>query len=103
MSARLFSRDPVAGITKYWHYDNDTDTAVIETQQDVTELLDANKREQNSYSSLDRIGEWQRFASVPMSIYADWVVTGKIHDQAHMKRFFNDSENRHLRTRLIRI
>lgn len=44
MHTRIWSQDPASGITKLWHYDPDTDQAIIETRQDVEPLIEANKR-----------------------------------------------------------
>jgi len=43
---RLFGHDPLTGITQYWHV-TDKGEYVIETQQDVTSIAEANKRQYN--------------------------------------------------------
>ena len=99
MSKRIFSRDPVFGVTKYWHYDESTDQATIETVQDSEALLDRNVAEYNEYSSLDRWREGlgRKVASIPMTMYAELIATGKIHDQKYLKQMLNDISFRKLR------
>jgi hypothetical protein len=99
MSRRLFSHDAEAGITKWWHYDGDTDTAVIETQQDITDLIESNKRSYAAHEGTRRWGELERVATIPLSLYYKWMQEGKTRDQKFLRNFFNSSENRHLRTR----
>lgn len=103
MSRRLFSRDPTFGVTKWWHYDADTDVATIETVQDVEPLLDRNASLQNNVTSLDRWGDGKIVASIPMSIYAEFLASGKINDQAFMRRWLNDRDNRKYRVRPGRV
>ena len=101
MSRRFFERNDFLGTTKYWHYDADTDTATIETVQDAEQLLDQNVAEYNEYGSFDRWnvdGLGRKVASIPMTMYADLLATGKLHDQAYLKRMLNDSEFRKFRT-----
>jgi hypothetical protein len=103
MSRRLFSHDPVFGVTKFWHYDESSDTAVIETVQDIEPLLERNKALQNNQTRLDRWGEGRIAASIPMSEYAQLLADGRAHDQAALRRWINDPENRKYRTFLGRI
>lgn len=75
MSKRLFSHDPVMGITKYWHYDAGTDTAQIETVQDVSGILEANKIERNAHDGTWKDG-MHKVASIPMTLYHSWKKEG---------------------------
>jgi hypothetical protein len=103
MPKRLFSHDPEAGITKWWHWDEMSDTVMIETVQDVQAIIDQNVANQNETTSLDRWGDGKIVASIPMTEYAKLLVGGKIHDQAYMRRWLNDPDNRKFRTRLGRV
>ena len=101
MSRRFMERNDFLGTTKYWHYDPDTDTARIETVQDVEQLLDQNVAEYNEYTSLDRWTEkgiGRKVASIPMTVYSELLASGKIHDQAYMRRMLNDNGFRKFRT-----
>jgi len=94
---RLFDHDPVMGITRYFDYDPLTDQATISSHQTLDPLLERNVQEQNAQTSLDRWGDGRVVASVPMSIYSQWVAEGKDKDDAFLKRWLNDPENRKFR------
>lgn len=100
---RLFSHDPTFGITKWWHWDEEKQAGTIETVQHVDALLDRNVSSQNAQTRLDRWGDGKIVASIPLSIYAELLGSGKVHDQAYLKRWINDPDNRKFRTRLGRI
>lgn len=88
--------DPATGISHVFSID-EHGLATITVEQDVTPIVETNKREFNADHR--GFGEWSKVASVPLSIYNDWVKQGKVHDQAFLKRFLNDPENRFFRTR----
>jgi len=100
MEKRIFSEDKDLGITRYWHYNNETDEATIQTQQDVTDIIEENKQE---FHMVDERagwkGEFHRVASIPMSIYSQLKAEGKLEDQEYMKRWLNSDENRFFRVR----
>lgn len=97
MADKVFDVDPLSGITSYWHYDDATDTALIEKRQDVSDILDANKAEFNADHG--RYGEWTKVASIPLSVYYDLKAKGIVDDPVAMKRWLNDADNRFFRTR----
>lgn len=97
MADKVFDVDPLSGITSYWHYDEATDTALIEKRQDVSDILDANKAEFNADHG--RYGEWTKVASIPLSVYYDLKAKGIVDDPVAMKRWLNDADNRFFRTR----
>jgi len=41
---RFFSKDDEQGITRYFHFDDETGQATIQTQQDVTAIIEENKK-----------------------------------------------------------
>lgn len=96
---KLFDANPELGITRFWHYDEEKDEATIQTQQDVSAIIEENKQEFNLVDERARWGEWTRVASIPLSLYYQLKAEGKLDDQAYMKRFLNDPENRHFRVR----
>jgi hypothetical protein len=96
---RLFSTDADQGITRIFHYDEDTDQATIQTQQDVTAIIEENKQEYAQVDERARWGEWTRVASIPMSIYFQLKAEGKLDDEAYMKKWINDPNNKYFRTR----
>ncbi len=67
---KLFDVNAQQGITRTWHYNTDTDEVTIQTQQDVTDVIEANKA---IYNAVDEkanwTGEWHLVASIPESLY----------------------------------
>ena len=96
---KLFDKDDALGITRIWHYDPDTDQATIETRQDVSAIIEENKNEYAQIDERARWGEWTRVASIPMSVYFQLKREGKLDDDAYMKRWLNDPDNKYFRTR----
>ena len=68
MSVRIFDEDPEAGLTRLWHYDDDT--ATIETSQDVGDLVETNKKIHNEFDGgrARWPGDWHRVASILLSV-----------------------------------
>ena len=95
---KVFSHDPMTGITKYWH-DNQDGTVTIESDQDVSEILKANQANRSSFEKGDRWGEMSRVASIPLTVYYDLKQKGILDDQAAMKKWLNDPDNELFRTR----
>jgi hypothetical protein len=104
MSRRLFSHNAALGITTYAHVDEDSDRIVLEKVADETALLEALQRKRNGFTSFDRMGDGlQQVAEVPMHEYAKWLADGRDKDQAFIRRWVNDPENRRYRVRDMRI
>lgn len=87
------------------------DGLVIETVQDVSEIVDANRRE---YASYDERARWSdeplgnKVASIPMTVIDDLNKAGimrgfHVLDQAKFKAWLNNPDNRFFRTRPGRI
>lgn len=89
--------DPVTGISHVFNYDEVTDEATITAEQDVSAVIEQNKRAYND--APDRHGEWSRVAQIPMVVYMDLKKQGILDDQAAMKKWLNDPDNRFFRTR----
>ena len=99
MQKKIFDTNKELGITRTWHYDEDKDEATIQTQQDVTDVIEENKNEFNQIDERAKWGEFNKVASIPLSLYYQLKAEGKLDDQAYMKRWLNDPDNRHFRTR----
>jgi len=89
--------DPFSGIAHWVDTDESTGITTYGVDQDVQEIVEDNKAQYN----VDHPGwgDGRHVARVPMSIFAEWVRTGKDKDQAYLKRSLNSPENRHFRTR----
>jgi hypothetical protein len=94
---KLLDTDPISGIRHVFHYDNATDIATITAEQDVNEVIEANKQQFNDAPT--KHGEWNKVASIPMVIYMDLKKKGIVDDPVAMKRWLNDPDNRFFRTR----
>jgi hypothetical protein len=102
-SKRVFSHDPTTGVTKWFHYDDDTEQVVIETTQNVDAVLEDAKRSFNSYGKMARWGDGDRVAHIPAAVYAKWCAEGKLGDQTTIRNWINDPANKHFRTRPGRV
>lgn len=100
---RLFSHDPVTGLTRWFHYDDDTDQCTIETTQNVEGILDDSKRSFNRYGKTARWGDGDKVANIPMSVYSQWCAKGQLGDQKVIRDWINDPANKHFRTRPGRV
>ena len=97
---RLFGKDPLTGITQYWH-GTDKGEYVIETQQDVTAIAEANKRQYND--TPDRYRDVNKVASIPLNVYYDLKRRGIADDPVAFKKWLNDRDNEVFRTRAGRL
>ncbi len=99
---RLFSHDPLSGVRKYFRYHEgereSEDTFTIETEFDVEPLIEANKRDFNSLTSLDRWGDGRHVARIPMPLWAQLREKRITEDEPAFKRWLNDPDNRFFRT-----
>jgi DNA-directed RNA polymerase specialized sigma54-like protein len=96
---RHFDYDPVTGLNEVFIW-NDDGTFTIQVQQDVEPAIEANKKIFNEYSGpRDKWGEMHRVASIPLSIYQEWLQSGKTKDKTFIKRWLNDPDNAAFRTR----
>ena len=93
---RLFDKDPLTGITKYWHV-TDKGEYVVETKQDVSAIVERNKNEYketpNKYRDVNKV------ASLPLTVYYELKRQGIADDPKAMRKWLNDSDQRVFRTR----
>lgn len=106
-NTRLLDHDKATGISEYYHFDPQTNGFVIETKQDVSDLIELNKARQNTDHG--RWGEFTMVASFPMTILMELVKQNildigfnVINDKA-FGRWLNDPENAVWRTRLGKV
>ena len=95
---KVFSHDPMTGITKYWH-DNQVGTVTIESDQDVKAIMEANQFGRKEMDKHTKWGEMSRVASIPLTLYYELQKKGILDDQAAMKKWLNDPDNELFRTR----
>jgi hypothetical protein len=97
MKKRLFGHDPLTGVTEYWHV-TDKGEYVIEKIQDVTSIVEANKRQYNE--APQKYGDMNKVASIPLSVYYELKRQGIADDPKAFRKWLNDSNNQAFRTRL---
>ncbi|NBW67854.1 MAG: hypothetical protein EBR47_03975 [Betaproteobacteria bacterium] len=100
MDKKILDVSPDKAITRTWHFNPDTEETTIQTTQDVTAVIEANKRD---FAAIDNKanwkGEWHHVASIPESLYYKLKAEGKIDDPVYMKKWLNDADNRFFRVR----
>ena len=100
MDKRILDVSPDKAITRTWHFNPETEETTIQTSQDVTAVVEANKRD---FAAIDNkanwTGEWHHVASIPESLYYKLKAEGKLDDEAYMKKWLNDPDNRFFRVR----
>lgn len=102
---RLLDHDPVTGTSTYHDYDHNDKTTQIVEVQDISSILEHNKKLQNEerYKRAGIKEDWYHFASVPNSVllkfrqehHLDW---RNKDDLKKIERLLNTSEYRYLRT-----
>lgn len=105
MTKRVLDYDPYTGITTNFDYIPETDTTIIEREQDVSVILDANKAIQNeTWISQKGIKDgWWLYGQIPMIVIEKWIneygvdVFNKDHQKAVFK-LLNDPQYRYLKT-----
>jgi hypothetical protein len=97
MTKRLINDDAFTGVKTFYEYDAGKDEAIISKEQDVSAIIEQNKREFNE--APERWGEWSKVGSIPISVYYELERQGITKDQERMKKWLNDPDNLYFRTR----
>ena len=84
---------------------NEPDGSVsITTHQDIEPTIEQNKKEYNLYGdklTSGKMGEWHRVASIPSTIYDQWLkeTNGAIKkDNKLLAKYLNDPDNKYFKT-----
>lgn len=97
---RVFSSDPLTRTRQVFHSE-EPGQYIIETQQDVTDLVELNKAQYNAFShkSVQKFkGErFHCYARVPLALLFD-PATGRMKDDDELKRWLNSNEALAFRT-----
>lgn len=106
---RLLEKDPLTGIERWFQYDSSTKKSTIKTLQDVTEILEWNKVQQNhGDDGYNKDKSWRRAAEIPVTVIHKWLreegidVYNNDHWPAVVKKL-DSIEYRYLRTHPGRI
>jgi len=104
---RVLDFDPHTGIKHNFVYEAgetpSQDRFVIETTQDVSDIIARNRASANDVDKHKPWGEWSKVASLPLSIYYDLKQQGILDDKKRFKKWLNDPDNKYFRTRGGRI
>tara|TARA_B100000902_G_scaffold253356_1_gene239863 strand:- start:2245 stop:2571 length:327 start_codon:yes stop_codon:yes gene_type:complete len=104
---RTLEFDPLTGVKHDFIFEAgdkpSQDRFVIETTQDVTELIKRNKRSLNDIDRHQPYGEWSKIASLPLSVYWDLKKQGIVDDRNAFKKWLNDPDNKYYRTRVGKV
>jgi hypothetical protein len=99
----LISENASIGQKQYWHED-DEGNVTIQTVQDISAIVEANKR---AYNQVDEKANWKgevhQIGSIPLSIFYNLRDQGILGDQKRMKAWLNDPANQVFRTRPGRV
>ena len=96
-------------MTEWFHYDQHTGGFVIETQQDVSAIVEVNRAQYNATEKHTRYGELAEVARVPLSVLLELskqgfvTPTGRILDEKKYKAWLNDPANSMWRVRRGRV
>ena len=95
---KLIHSEQDIGYQQVFHSDSEGNLA-IQTVQDVTDVVEENKRLFNATEKSTPWGEGQRVASIPLSIYYSKEFQEIRKDQKKLRAWLNDSANAAFRTR----
>lgn len=100
---KLLSVDAQKGKQTIAHYDGDGGL-ILETKQDISHIIEVNKRKFNDITSLDRWGDMTHIATIPDAVIDDLNKKGimrgyAVVDEASFAAFLNNPDNRYLRVR----
>lgn len=99
----LISSDPLTGVNTWFDYEEDTDTTIISTTQDVESSLEKSKAMRNDPSKPWKGEDMHQVASIPLVVIEKWLredgidVFNRDHWDA-VKRKLNSNEYQYLRT-----
>ena len=100
MRKLVLDRDADMGTTEYFYSDGEGG-GVIETVQDVTDIIEHNKYVANEDTG--RFGDLNRVASYPLVIYHELKSKGILDDDKAYRRWLNDPDNRVFRCKLGKV
>lgn len=101
---KLLDVDPYTGRHTVAHFDGDGGL-ILETKQDVSAIIESNKRQYNDVTSLHRWNEGMtKVASLPLTVIDDLNRKGimkgfAVKDETAFRAFLNHPDNRFFRTR----
>lgn len=101
MKSRTLTADPILGKRTTMHFQGDD--YIVESKEDVTDLVERNKARLALSDTRDRWGEMDQVAEIPPTVYWDLWRKGIAQDEDAFRRWLDDPENVHFRTRYGRL
>ena len=100
---KIFNVDPYTGRHTVAHEDGEGGI-ILETKQDVSQIVEGNKKMFNEVTSLDRWGDITHVARLPLTVIDDLNKKGimrgfHVLNEKEFKAFLNHPDNRFFRTR----
>jgi hypothetical protein len=95
--SRILSSDPIRGKKTTMHFQGDD--YIVESQEDVTDLVERNKARLALQDERTPWGELAQVAEIPPTVYWDLMRKGIAQDEVAFRRWLDDPENRFFRTR----
>ncbi len=89
--------NPTMRIHRTFHEEDDE--YIVNSAQDVTEIVEANKASMAAYDERERWGDGDRVASIPMGIYMQLQREGIADDEKAFRKWLDDPKNFMFRTR----
>jgi hypothetical protein len=96
--SRVVAVDKDSGFEQVMHVDNDTGAITLHNRQDVTAIVEHNKRLFNANESGWK-GDFHKVASIPLSLYYELQRKGILNDEKALKKWLQDPDNRVFRTK----
>lgn len=93
MSTRLFDSDPLMRADILWHTDTDG-SVTVEHRQDITDLVERNKREYASWDERSRWGPGRKVAEISMVALLDLQKRGIARDPKLLLKWLQSEEGR---------
>jgi hypothetical protein len=103
MSKLILSHDAMNGITTYYRFDHATGLSEVWDEQDVSAIVEHNKRSQTADRGRMGDGLGDHVASIPLVVLSELKRNGTLDDPVRFKRWLNDSDNRFFRTNSVRV
>lgn len=94
-----FDDDPLTAQSRIFHFDYETDRVIMESQQDITDLVEVNKAEFNLHDERTPYNEMHKVASIPMPVMMELHRKGILEDEKAFRKWLDDPDNKVFRTR----
>lgn len=105
IQTQIVDFDPVLKRRRTVHYDPIEDNFILESETDVTDVIEANKRAYDAVDERARWGDVNRVASIPMTEYyrlkREGIIDaeGEVQGEKDLLRVLQDPANLKFRTR----